>query len=151
MHHMNKSFLVLCGCLLTAPAAQAQLPPLPVPLANNAVAILKVGKHDALFSFMGIGAKKSWDSITNAAYILEASSNKWAELRPVPGPAGRVGASAIGARKQIFLLGGYAVDGQGGEITVRDVSVYEPETRRWYRGADLPLPIDDSVIGVYRN
>ena len=133
------------------PGALSQVAPLPVPLSNNAVASLKIGKHEVLFSFMGIGAKKTWDSITNTAYSLDPATGKWIELRAVPGPAGRIGASAAGARQQIFLLGGYAVDGHGGEITVSDVSVYEPETHRWYRGADLPVAIDDAVLGVYRD
>ena len=131
--------------------ANAQVPPLPAPVSNNAVASLKIGKHEVLFSFMGIGPKKTWDAITNTAYMLDPGSDKWSELRPVPGPAGRIGASAIGAREQIFLLGGYVLDHQDGEITVRDLSVYEPEAHRWYRGADLPIPIDDSVLGVFRD
>ena len=125
--------------------------PLPVPVSNNAVASAKVGKHEVLFSFMGIGAKKTWDAITNAAYSLDLTKGKWTELHPVPGPAGRIGASAAAARQQIFLVGGYAVDGHGEEITVSDVSVYEPEVHKWYRGADLPVAIDDAVLGVYRD
>lgn len=145
------SILSVAFLACVAPAAEAQLPPLPVPLSNNAAASLKSHKHEVLFSFMGIGVNKTWDSITNAAYSLDSATDKWTELRAVPGPAGRVGASAIGAREQVFLLGGYTVDGQGGEITVRDLSVYEPEAHRWYRGADLPVAIDDSVVGVYRD
>lgn len=100
---------------------------------------------------MGIGAKKTWDAITNAAYALDLTTGKWTELHPVPGPAGRIGASAAAARQQIVLLGGYAVDGHGDEIIVSDVSVYEPEVHKWYRGADLPVAIDDAVLGVYRD
>jgi hypothetical protein len=108
-------------CLQPAvPAALAQVAPLPAPVSNNAVAVVKSGKHESIYSFMGIGAKRTWDSITNAAYAMDTSTGKWTELRPVPGPAGRIGASAIGARGQILLLGGYTVDGQGGEITVSD-------------------------------
>ncbi len=129
----------------------AQPAPLPVPLSNNAVASAKVGKREAIFSFMGIGPKKTWDDITNVAYSQDLSTGKWAELHPVPGPAGRIGASAIAAREQIFLLGGYTVDGQGSELTLSDVSVYEPLTQRWYRGTDLPQAIDDTVLGVYRD
>jgi len=125
------------------PAAQAQVPPLPAPVSNNAVASLKIGKHEVLFSFMGIGAKKTWDTIANTAYSLDPATGKWIELRAVPGPAGRIGASAIGAREQVFLLGGYVLDGQEGEITVSDVSVYETEAQRWYRGEDEKVEIDD--------
>ena len=133
------------------PWGWAQLAPLPVPLSNNAVTGGKVRKHEVLFSFMGIGPKKTWDAITNAAYSLDLATGKWMELHPVPGPAGRIGASAAAARQQVFLVGGYAVDGHGDEITVSDVSVYEPEVHRWYRGADLLVAIDDAVLGVYRD
>ena len=132
-------------------AAEPKLQPLPAPVSNNAVASVKIHKRLFLFSFMGIGPKKTWDSITNAAYELDLSIGKWSELRPVPGPAGRLAASAVGVREQVFLFGGYVVDGQGGETTVSDVAVYEPIDHRWYRGADIPVPVDDSVIGVYRD
>jgi hypothetical protein len=138
-------------CLAQAgPSARAQFAPLPTPISNNAVASVKTGKHEGFYSFMGIGAKKTWDSITNAAYALDLGTGKWSELRPVPGPAGRIGASAIQVRGQILLLGGYTVDGQGGELTVSDVSVYEPARHRWYRGTDLPVAVHDSVVGVFR-
>jgi hypothetical protein len=147
------------GCILTfvavclaqaVPLACAQLAPLPIPISNNAVASVKTGKHEGFYSFMGIGAKKTWDSITNTAYALDLGTGKWSELWPVPGPAGRIGASAVEARGQILLLGGYTVDGQGGELTVSDVSVYEPARHRWYRGTDLPVAVHDSVVGVFR-
>ncbi|MGC2196053.1 MAG: kelch repeat-containing protein [Terriglobales bacterium] len=150
---MSKRILTLAIVYLSQvlPAAFAQLAPLPVPVSDNAVASAKAGKHEGLYSFMGIGAKKTWDSITNRAFVLDLNAGKWSELRPVPGPAGRIGASAISARGQILLLGGYTVDGHGGEITVSDVSVYEPAGQRWYRGTDLPVAVHDAVVGVYRD
>ena len=152
--HMKKLLLLLLTIVLCAEigvGAEETIPPLPVPITNNAVAALKVKKHTLLFSFMGLGAKKTWNSITNTAYMFDPGTGKWEELRQVPGPAGRVGSSATSARGQVFVLGGYTADAQGAEITVRDVSVYEPTTRHWYRGADLPVAIDDSVIGVYKD
>jgi len=150
---MKRTLLYLAFLLpaLPVPAAQPTLPPLPVPFSNNAVASLKVGKQFLLFSFMGIGPGKTWKDITNAAYQLEMGAAKWTEIRPVPGPAGRLAVSASAARQQVFLFGGYVVDGQGSEITVRDVNVYEPFDKRWYRGADIPVAVDDSVIGTYRD
>ena len=143
-------FLVLIGALLVF-AAAPQFPPLPHPVSNNAVATLKVKGSEEVFSFMGIGPEKTWKAITNTAYSLDTDTAKWLEIRSVPGTAGRIAASAVGAREQVFLLGGYVVDEQGGETTVPDLNVYEPLTDRWYRGADMPVPVDDSVAGVYRN
>src|SRR5581483_8428170 len=143
------AILLLAGSLLFA-AALPQVQPLPAPVSNNAVASLKVKGSLVLFSFMGIGAKKTWDAITSSAYSLDTDTGKWLQIRPVPGTAGRIAAVAAGAREQVFLFGGYVVDAQGGETTVSDVNVYEPLTDRWYRGSDMPVPVDDSVAGVYR-
>jgi N-acetylneuraminic acid mutarotase len=151
---MKKLLLLLLAVSLCAEigaGAEDAIHALPVPITNNAVAFLKVKKRTLLFSFMGLGAKKTWNAITNAAYMFDSGTGKWEELRSVPGPAGRVGASAIGARAHVFVLGGYTADAQGAEITVRDDSVYDPTTRHWYRAADLPAPIDDSVVGVYKD
>jgi N-acetylneuraminic acid mutarotase len=142
-------------CFLLAATLQAseepKLGPLPSPVSSNAVAISRDSKNLQIFSFMGIGPKKTWDAITNSAYRLDLSTGKWTELRPVPGVAGRLAASAAAFHEQVFIFGGYVVDGQGGETTVSDLNVYVPAENRYYRGADIPTPVDDSVIGVYRD
>jgi N-acetylneuraminic acid mutarotase len=58
---------------------------------------------------------------------------------------------AAAARDQLFLFGGYVVDAQGRGMTVPDVGMYDPARDRWSRQADLPLPLGDSVAGVYRD
>src|SRR5262249_10340145 len=108
-------------------------------------------KDAKIYSFMGIGPKKTWDAITNQAFEMELNTGKWKEIRPVPGVAGRIAASAAALHEQIVLMGGYVVDGRGGGTTVRDVNVYVPLENRWYRGEDIPAPVDDSVLGVYRD
>jgi hypothetical protein len=40
------------------------------------------------------------------------------------------------------------VDGQGNEMTIGDVNSYRPEDHRWYRAADIPVPVDSAVIGL---
>jgi N-acetylneuraminic acid mutarotase len=119
---------------------------MPVAVASNAVASLKGGLE--VYSLMGVGPKKTWDDITNKVYLLRLKSGKWSEGRAVPGVAGRLGASAVGARGQLFLFGGYVVDGQGTEITIGDVNSYVPDDHRWYRAEDIPVPVDSAVIGV---
>lgn len=130
-------------------ADQPKIPPMPGAVANNAVAVLKNGIE--IYSVMGIGPKKTWDDITNKMYILRLSSKKWVEGRPIPGVAGRLGASGVGARGQVFVFGGFVVDGQGNELTVGDVNSYRPDDHRWYRAADIPVPVDSAVIGVFRD
>ncbi len=64
---------------------------------------------------------------------------------------GRLGASAASIKDQVFLFGGYVVDSQGGETTLPDVNVFVPYENRWYRAEDTPVPVDDFVLGVYRD
>jgi hypothetical protein len=47
----------------------------------------------------------------------------------------------------VYLFGGYVVDGQGNEITVGDMNAYLADEHKWYRGADIPVPVDSAVIG----
>src|SRR5579862_3000067 len=96
-------FLLLSGILL----ADSSVEPLPDPVSNNAVAMLKVHGQLMLFSFMGIGAKKTPDSITSTAFSLDARDGKWSAIHTVPGTAGRIGAAAAAVHDQVFLFGGY--------------------------------------------
>jgi len=153
MHNrMKKTFflfsaLFLCGALLLA-AVPPKVQSLPKPVTNNAVAAVKTRGALLLFSLMGMGPDKTWNAITNSVYSLDVDTWKWSEARPVPGPIGRIAATAVGAREHVFLFGGYVVDAQGGETTVPDLNVYEPLTDRWLRGDDIPVRVDDSVAGV---
>ena len=146
---MNKPLVflvpVLCAVVLLA-ADQPKIPPMPDAVTSNAVASLKSGIE--VYSIMGVGTKKTWDTITNKMYVLRLTSGKWVEGRAVPGVAGRLGSSAVGAKGQIFVFGGYVVDGQGVELTVADVNAYVPQDHRWYRAADIPVPVDSAVIGI---
>src|SRR5579863_2569817 len=101
-------------------ADQSAFSPLPAPVSNNAVAISHDTGGPKIFSFMGMGPKKTWDAISSSAYEMDLSSGKWTEKRPVPGVAGRLAASAVALHDQVFVFGGYVVDAQGGETTVSD-------------------------------
>jgi hypothetical protein len=142
--------LLLVSSLRTF-AAVTKFDPLPAPVANNAVAQYESHGEWLFYSFMGIGAKKTWDAISSASYVLDTSTGKWSEIRPVPGTAGRIAASAVTVKDRIFLLGGYFVDAQGKETTSSSMDVFEPRTGRWLRGDDIPVPVDDFVAGVYRD
>jgi hypothetical protein len=153
---MKKCFgfilLILLGGFLLA-ADRPKLEPLPVPLSNNAVASVKSRGSLLLYSMMGMGPKKTWDAASNSAYMLDpdADTPKWVGVRSVPGTVGRLAATAVGVREHIFLFGGYVVDAQGGETTLPDVNTYEPLTDRWFRAEDMPVAVDDSVAGAYRD
>lgn len=130
---------------------EPKLSPLPAAVSNNAVAISHDQGGPKIFSFMGIGPKKTWDAVTASAYEMDLANGKWTEKRPVPGVAGRLAAAAVALHEQVFIFGGYVIDAQGGETTVSDLNVFVPAENRYYRGQDIPVPVDDAVIGVYRD
>jgi len=132
-------------------ADEPKLSPLPVPVSNNAVAISHDEGGARIFSFMGIGPKKTWDAITTSTYEMELNTGKWTEKRPVPGVAGRLAASAVALHDQVFIFGGYVLDSLGGETTVSDLNVFVPVENRYYRGKDIPVPVEDAVVGLYRD
>jgi N-acetylneuraminic acid mutarotase len=151
MKKLLPAFFLLSVTALAYAADQPKLSPLPTPLSNNAVALWRDGKDLKILSFMGIGPKKTWDAISNQTFQMDLSTGKWEEKRPVPGVAGRLAASAVYLHDQVFVFGGYVVDGQGGETTLADLNVFVPIENRWYRGKDIPVAVDDSVVGVYRD
>jgi N-acetylneuraminic acid mutarotase len=150
---MRKILLLILALLLpstSARAAEEQLQPLSVPVSNNAVVGIKVNGQLLVYSMMGLGPKKTWSSVTNAAYALNVKYDTWTTIKPVPG-SGRLGSVAAGVKEQIFLMGGYVPDPAGAQAIVPDVSIYEPVALRWYRGAEMPIAVRDAVAGVYRD
>lgn len=151
MKRLFALFSIVAFCSLLLAESEPKFDPLPAPISNSAIASVKVSGHVLVFSFMGMGANKTWDATTNSAYALNTSYGKWSEVRQVPGAVGRVGAAAAGLREQAFLLGGFVLDAQGRETTISSVEVYDPINRKWYRVPDLPEPVADTVVGVYHD
>lgn len=139
-------FLPVAFSLLLLAADQPKIPAMPAAVTSNAVASLRGGIE--VYSIMGLGTKKSWDDVSNKMYELALRSGRWIEQRPVPGVAGRLGAAAIGVKSQIYLFGGYTIDGQETETVLGDVNSYIPQDHRWYRAQDIPVPVDSAVIGM---
>lgn len=123
--------------------------PLPAPVTNNAVAGLRSQGTTHVFSLLGMGPRKTWDAITTAAYSLNLATGAWSAIDPVPGEVGRIAATAVGIFDRVFLFGGYSVDAAGSEVSVPNVDIYHLAAARWHRGADIPVPVDDSVSGLY--
>jgi hypothetical protein len=123
-------------------------PALPQPITNNAVAAIESDLGVAVFSFLGLDSTKVWDGITNAAYRWDVGSDAWITVAEVPGP-GRLASTAQVIDGLIYLIGGYTVAADGQERSVPDVNVYDPASDSWSRGANIPLPTDDAVAGVW--
>jgi hypothetical protein len=155
MKSASTKLLLIFFCFLVTnrlhAADEPKLSPLPAPVSNNAVAISHDEAGPRIFSFMGLGPKKTWDAITTSAYEMNPDTGKWTEKRPVPGVVGRLAASAVALHDQVFIFGGYIVDAQGGETTVADLNVFVPVENRYYRGKDIPVPVDDAVVGLYHD
>ena len=143
---LSISILLICVTLMVA----EELKPLPTPVSNNAVAGVRIRGQFLVYSLMGIGPQKSWNSVSNEAFALNTKFNTWTAIKPVPG-SGRLGSVAVVANEQVFLLGGYVPDPHGAQSIVSDVSIYEPTALRWYRGAEMPTAVRDAVAGIYRD
>lgn len=153
MRKSNILAVILFVSLLAAGLLAATLPELealPAAVTNSAITAMKMKGQLFLFSLMGMGEKKSWNGTTNSVYAVSIEGGEWTELRSVPGPIGRLGASAVGSDGKIFLFGGYVLDSQGGAITIPDTNVLSVSANRWYRGGDIPVPVHDFVVGLYR-
>jgi N-acetylneuraminic acid mutarotase len=143
------AFLCFCLTVSVRAAKEPNLAPLSTPVSNNAVAVSYGEAGTKLFSFMGIGPRKTWDALTTAAYEMDLRTGTWDEKRPVPGVTGRLAASAVWLDAQVFIFGGYVVDQRGEETTLPDLNIFVPFENRYYRGKDIPVPVDDAVAGVF--
>src|SRR6202162_6700424 len=107
MKSASTTILTVLFCLLVVrlqAAEEPKLSPLPAPVSNNAVAISHDDYGSRIFSFMGIGPKKTWDAITASAYEMDPATGKWTEKRPVPGVAGRPAGAAVGLPDPVFIF-----------------------------------------------
>lgn len=124
-------------------------PSLPQPIANNAVAAVELEGEVSVFSFLGIDSTKAWDGVTNSAYRWDVSTDAWREIEPVPGP-GRLAPTVQVVDGLIYVIGGYTVAEDGSEVSLPDVAIYDPVGEVWSAGADIPVPTDDAVSGVWQ-
>ncbi len=126
------------------------LPDLPVSTTNNAVACAKTGSDTIIYSLMGLGRSKRFDAITPNCFSIKINENHWSPLPPVP-DLGRIAATAQAVGSRVFLFGGYTVGANADEHTSPSVNIFDIAQSRWTRGADIPVPVDDSVSAVYQN
>ena len=148
---MTASSLVFASALLQGVAGSwSEGPRLPHPVANNAVAVTVVDGEMTVFSLMGLDSSKSWSGVGNAAFSWTVGSRGWREIPDVPGP-GRLAGTAQGHAGKIYLIGGYTVAEDGSERSVPSVDIYRPSLGTWASGADMPVPSDDAVSGLWRD
>jgi hypothetical protein len=155
-HHSSLSQAIAISALLGASssvlgAQSDSIPPLPHPVTNNAVAAGLIGTAWHLFSFLGVDTSRVWSGIRREAFAYDDASKRWRVLPPVPGPLGRLAATAQVVRSHVYLFGGYTVDAKGTEHSLDNVDIFDPTRGTWGRGAPIPTSIDDAVSGIYRD
>lgn len=157
-------FSVLIGLAACGPPSQQvadnfaarELAALPEPVANNAVAVVTHGDRELVFSFLGLGAGRTWRDTRSSAWLLErvpgkAETGVWRRIKNVPGPGGRLAAVAVSARGSVYLFGGYTVAEDHSEKSVPLVHRINPATLAYEELAPMPVPVDDSVALVYQD
>jgi hypothetical protein len=152
---MNPSRLLAafasCGLALASLAEPLAVPDLPVPITNNAVSGFARDGRLHLFTFMGLGAGKTWREITNRAWGWREGDEAWRELPPVPVASGRLASVAVPTAGKVYLFGGYTVDEKGGEVSTPEVFCYDPGSDRWSAKSPMPTPVDDTVALVHQD
>ncbi len=161
--------LGLCGCAnapLESPPRQAGpaddmvLADLPRPVANNAVASVMLDERILVFSFLGLGAGKTWQDTRSDAWLLELPGSNagqgqtmgnWRQLADVPGSVGRLAATATGVLGKVYIFGGYTVAEDGSEKSVPLVHALDSQTLTYKELQQMPVPVDDTVSLVYKD
>jgi N-acetylneuraminic acid mutarotase len=127
------------------------LPPLPQPVTNNAVALLPDGQGFQLYSALGLEAGKTERDTSSKAFHYSSHTGYWKRLQPVPGPGGRLAASAVVVDGQAYVFGGYTVARDGSEKSTPSVYRLDHEAGQWQLFTDMPVPVEDSVVLVYQD
>lgn len=146
----------LLGFNPTAPADREavqveQLSRLPVPVSNNAVALLADDQEIHLYSMLGLGPGKTWRDTSSGAFHLSLATGAWTTLDAVPGPAGRLAASAAVAGGVVYVFGGYTVSADGTEESTPGVFRLNRKTGKWDRFTHMPVPVEDTVVLAWRD
>jgi hypothetical protein len=131
-----------------AGSAQA-LPPLPVPVTNNAVAAVPTEAGTQLYTFNGLLEGKTWRDTTARAWTLPPGAEAWIELPPVPEGEGRLASVAVTVAGRAYIFGGYTVAEDGAEASLPYVHSIAPDEGGYQRHANMPVPVDDAVALPY--
>ncbi len=127
------------------------LPPLPVPITNNAVTAVTVGDSEYLVSFAGIGSGLKHSDTHARTFVFSSTGDDWVEHAPVPGGVGRLAATAASVRELAYVFGGYSVADDGSEVSMPWVHSFNPQTGVFTELSPMPVPVDDAVSVAYQN
>ncbi len=133
--------VVILSCLTPA----QDVPSIPVPHANNAVAQVSINGKTHIFSFAGLTKGKTWKDTSKQAFMFVEGEPAWRRLPDLPVKEGRLAASAQGVRGKVYIFGGYTVAKDGSEKSTAEVFRFDPKKKKYKRMKDMPTPVDDMV------
>lgn len=119
---------------------------MPEPITNNAVALIVNEDTREFYSFNGLKLGKSWNDISNSAYVYK---KKWSKLKVPKSVLAVLASTAVSVGDKIYLIGGYTVDKKGQEKSVATIHEYNTENKQWKLATHMPVPVDDTVALVY--
>lgn len=129
-----------------------ELSAMPKRISNNAVVEGFVGNNAFVYSFSGIDSTKTHQGINLGSYKYDVQNDTWTTIAPLPDTMGKVAAGASFVNGRIYIIGGYHVLANGGEVSSDKVHVYNPVTDAYESDATaIPVPIDDQVQCVWRD
>lgn len=134
---------------LTSAGAIEPPPSLPVPVTNNATALLAEQGGYRAWSFNGLLSGRGWQDVTDRAFEYDSGSGRWREIDPVPGGEGRLASIAQVVAGQVYVFGGYTVAEDGSERSIPTVHRFDPGSGRYHDMAPMPVPVDDTVAVVH--
>ncbi len=126
---------------------------LPEAVSNNAVCAWtnQSGQRFA-FSFGGIDTSKQFSGIHLRSYRYDYNSDQWTAIASIPDTLGKIAMGASMVKDKIYVIGGYHVFANGGELSSDKVHVFNPQTNLWEAdAASIPVAIDDHVQLVWRD
>lgn len=124
---------------------------LPVPYANNAVALSIDEGRATAWSFNGLRTGKTWQDTSREAYSCDLGTGICETASGPPVDEGRLASVAVTLGNKIYLFGGYTVAEDGGEVSTPEVFAFDPRTGVYDRLPDMPTPVDDMVALVHQD
>lgn len=121
---------------------------LPVPISNNAVAYVNVNGDNQFYSFNGLTAGKTFQDITNKAFVWRLG--QWHELSVPAAQLPVLASTAVTVNQQIYLYGGYTVAADHTEKSIPNGWQIDAKTDEWKALPAMPTPVDDAVALVYK-
>lgn len=141
-------------------AKNLNLPALPEPVTNNAVASVTIDGQQTILSFAGLPADKKISNMHNKAWKLDVSNasetkqNTWQTIAPLPSihkEHGRLAATAVGMGDSVYIMGGYNLSRSKSYDKAAGVYKYHVPSNTYAQLEPMPVSVNDAVALTYRD